>query len=114
MTDDAKKIAARKRKAKERERNKALGIKKTEVKLSERERAMLDELCEVRGGVRGAYSADEFISTLIRRDHALMKSQVASLGKCAHCNKALPAGCSGAFKGQSECFHFKDFKILSL
>lgn len=52
---------AKDRKQKERDRKAALGIKRIEVQLSEKERERLDELCRIRAGVGEPYTADEFI-----------------------------------------------------
>lgn len=109
-----KKEQARLRKQKSRARQKQLGIKKIEVTFSPSEREKLEHLCQVRGGVRGPYSVDEYISTLIRRDHERLEAQLKTLDKCERCKAQLPGGCEGLFKGASDCFHTQDCKILSL
>ncbi|MCG7551606.1 hypothetical protein [Pseudoalteromonas sp. Of7M-16] len=115
MSDsERKKRADRERKRRQRDKEKRLGIKVVEVKLSQSERANLDELCVVRGGVRGPYSVDEFISTLIRNDHVLLQEQLKRLGQCASCKKSLPEGCNGVFKGQAECWHTRKHTVLML
>lgn len=103
-----------KRKRKERDKKAALGIKRIEVQLSEREREHLGELCRIRAGVGEPYTADEFISLLIHRNWELLQQQLAELGTCKKCGSALPEGCGGLFKGDSECWHSKDAKTLSL
>ncbi|MGL6405540.1 hypothetical protein ACSZM7_05035 [Aeromonas veronii] len=107
---------ATKRKQAQRARQAALGIKRVEVALSERERQQLDHLRIVRAGADEPYSADEYLSTLIRRDWEKWQAQEAELQKqtCQHCNCALPKGCSGAFKGQAECWHTLGDKTLAL
>lgn len=105
---------AKTRKQKERDRKAALGIKRIEVQLSEKERERLDELCRVRAGVGEPYTADEFISLLIHRNWEQLQSQLAELGTCKKCGSTLPEGCSGLFKGDSACWHTKDAKALSL
>ncbi len=60
-----------KRKQKERARKEALGIRRIEVQLSEKEREHLDELCRVRAGIGEPYTTDEFISLLIHRNWEL-------------------------------------------
>lgn len=107
---------ATKRKQAQRARRAALGIKRVEVALSERERQQLDHLRIARAGAGEPYSADEYISTLIRRDWEAWQAQEAELQKqtCQHCNCALPKGCGGAFKGQSECWHTLGDKTLEL
>ncbi|WP_421334140.1 hypothetical protein [Aeromonas veronii] len=62
------------------------------------------------------YSADEYVSTLIRRDWEKWQAQEDELQKqtCQHCNCELPKGCGGAFKGQGECWHTLGDKTLAL
>lgn len=105
---------AKTRKQKERDRKAALGIKRIEVQLSEKERERLDELCRVRAGVGEPYTADEFISLLIHRNWEQLQSQLAELGTCKKCGYVLPEGCGGLFKGDAECWHTKDATQLQL
>lgn len=105
---------AKSRKQKERDRKAALGIKRIEVQLSEKERERLGELCRVRAGVGEPYTADEFISLLIHRNWEQLQSQLAELDTCKKCGSVLPEGCGGLFKGESDCWHTKDAKVLSL
>ncbi|WP_439841279.1 hypothetical protein [Aeromonas veronii] len=79
---------ATKRKQAQRARRAALGIKRVEVALSERERQQLETLRIARAGSGEPYSADEYISTLIRRDWEKWQAQEAELQKqtCQHCN----------------------------
>ncbi len=103
-----------KRKRKERDKKAALGIKRIEVQLSEKERERLGELCRVRAGIGEPYTADEFISLLIHRNWELLQQQLTELGTCKKCGSALPEGCGGLFKGDSECWHSNDAKVLKL
>ncbi len=80
------------RKRKSRERLAKLGIKSVEVKLSEKERDDLARLCEIRGGTTGAYSADEYISTLIRRDKERLQQQLTAKPCCAACSAVFSTG----------------------
>ncbi|UUT60496.1 hypothetical protein MOO40_03160 [Aeromonas hydrophila] len=107
---------ATKRKQAQRARRAALGIKRVEVALSERERQQLDHLRIARAGSGEPYSADEYISTLIRRDWEKWLEQEAELKKntCQHCGGELPTGCGGTFKGQAEYWHTKGDKALAL
>lgn len=114
MTPEERKKAQNERKQKERDKKKAMGLKKTEVTLSSTDREKLEELCQVRGGVRGPYDADEFIATLIRRDHEKLQAQLKTLGKCPSCKLELPGGCNGSFKGQSDCWHHLEYRQLYL
>ncbi|QWZ63589.1 hypothetical protein [Aeromonas sp. FDAARGOS 1417] len=107
---------AKARKEAQRKRDKVLGIERVECRLSIREREQLKTLCAVRAGAGDPYSADEYISTLIRRDWEKWQAQEAELQKqtCQHCDCALPKGCGGAFKGQGECWHTMGDKTLAL
>ncbi|WIJ39659.1 hypothetical protein QPK06_11095 [Aeromonas veronii] len=107
---------ATKRKQAQRARRAALGIKRVEVALSERERQQLDHMRIARAGGGEPYSADEYISTLIRRDWERWLEQEAELKTqtCQHCECQLPTGCDGAFKGQRECWHTLGDKTLAL
>ncbi|ASX09393.1 hypothetical protein UW989_08045 [Aeromonas caviae] len=97
---------ATKRKQEQRARRAALGIKRVEVALSERERQQLETLRIARAGSGEPYSADEYISTLIRRDWERWLVQEAELKQqiCPNCDCALPEGCSGTFKGEGACW----------
>jgi protein-arginine kinase activator protein McsA len=107
---------AKARKEAQRQRDKVLGIKRVEVRLSIREREQLDILRAARAGADEPYSADEYLSTMIRRDWEKWQAQEAELKKqtCPNCDCALPTGCGGAFKGQSECWHTQGDKTLAL
>lgn len=65
-------------------------------------------------GVGEPYTADEFISLLIHRNWEQLQSQLAELDTCKKCGSVLPEGCGGLFKGESDCWHTKDAKVLSL
>ncbi|MFM4793225.1 hypothetical protein [Aeromonas hydrophila] len=107
---------AKARKEAQRKRDKMLGIERVEVRFSIREREQLKTLCAVRAGAGDPYSADEYISTLIRRDWEKWQAQEAELQKqtCQHCECELPTGCGGTFKGQAECWHTLGDKTLAL
>lgn len=97
--------AAAERKRKSREKLKQFDIKVVEVKLSATERTDLAELCKVRGGIRGEYTADEYVALLIHRDKERLNAQLTELGCCGKCGDKLPGGCKGLFKGDSACYH---------
>ena len=107
---------ATKRKQAQRARRAALGIKRVEVALSERERQQLETLRIARAGSGEPYSADEYISTLIRRDWERWLEQEAELNQqiCPNCDCALPEGCGGTFKGEAECWHTQGDKTMAL
>lgn len=104
------------RKQRQRQRQAAMGIKRVEVALSERERQQLNHLCIARAGASEPYSADEYISTLIRRDWERWLEQEAKLKQqtCTDCNCPLQIGCGGTFKGEATCWHTDGDKILAL
>lgn len=102
------------RKQKSRAADKAAGISRVEVKLGGLEMERLEQLCEIRGGVRGPYTADEFISLLIHRNWQNLQEQLNRLGNCAHCGTQLPTGCDGLLKGDSRCWHTEKAKQLEL
>lgn len=111
---EKKRQEAAERKRKSREKLKQFDIKVVEVKLSATERATLSELCNVRGGVRGEYTADEYIATLILRDKERLDAQLAALGCCGKCGEALPGGCGGLFQGEAACYHAHQARELML
>ncbi|WP_346351026.1 hypothetical protein N2M06_13465 [Oceanimonas sp. AH20CE76] len=102
------------RKRKSRAAARAAGINKVEVMLGEKEQERLQQLCEIRGGVRGPYTQDEFISLLIHRNWQQLQKQLARLGRCDHCNSELPGGCDGLLKGDARCWHTEKAKKLEL
>ncbi|MEI4974831.1 hypothetical protein U1437_11080 [Aeromonas caviae] len=108
--------AATKRKQEQRARRAALGIKRVEVALSTREREQLETLRRARAGSGEPYSADEYISTLLRRDWERWQQQQAELAAqaCQHCGNQLPGGCAGTFKGATTCWHTWGDKGLGL
>ncbi len=107
---------AKARKEAQRQRDKMLGIERVEVRLSIREREQLDTLRAARAGAGDPYSADEYLSTLIRRDWERWVSQVDNLKMqvCKHCNTPLPVGCNGAFKGEGACWKTAGDKTIAL
>ncbi|WP_421245460.1 hypothetical protein [Aeromonas sanarellii] len=107
---------AKERKQAQRARQAALGIKRVEVALSTREREQLETMRRARAGSGEPYSADEYISTLLRRDWERWQQQQAELATqaCQHCGNLLPGGCAGAFKGEAACWRNLGDKTLAL
>ena len=107
---------AKTRKQAQRSRDAALGIQRVEVRLSIREREQLETLRSARAGSGEPYSADEYISTLLRRDWERWLEQEAELKQqiCPNCDCALPEGCGGTFKGEAECWHTQGDKVIAL
>jgi len=91
---------ATKRKQEQRARRAALGI----------------NLRIARAGSGEPYSADEYISTLIRRDWERWLEQEAELKQqtCPNCDCALPEGCGGTFKGEPSCWLTTGEKEIAL
>lgn len=106
---------AKARKEAQRKRQAALGIKRVEVALSTREREQLETLRRARAGSGEPYSADEYISTLLRRDWERWQEQEAELKQqiCPNCDCALPEGCGGTFKGEADCWRTSGDKTLA-
>jgi len=107
-------LTDKEKKAAQRLRQKALGMKKVEVLLSNKDREQLAINCEVRGGVRGKYSADEYLAQLLRNDTNKLNEQLEKLGGCVGCTLKLPEGCGGVCKGQNDCWHTHKAKTLML
>ena len=107
---------AAQRKGDQRKREAALGIKRIEVRLSARERDQLETLRHARAGSGEPYSADEYISTLLRRDWERWQHLQAKLNAqtCPNCDSPLPGGCGGSFKGEAACWHTAGDKTLAL
>lgn len=93
------------RKREQRARDEAAGIVEIDIRLGPVELAMLREGQEVRGGLSGPYSRNEYISTLIRRDNELLQQQRKALeGRiCENCRKPLPRGCGGVWGRELAC-----------
>lgn len=106
---------AKARKEAQRKRQAALGIKRVEVMLSTREREQLETLRRARAGSGEPYSADEYISTLIRWDWERWQQQQAELAvqTCSNCDCSLPEGCGGTVKGEAACWHTYGDKTLA-
>ncbi|QBH95485.1 hypothetical protein EKN56_03125 [Limnobaculum zhutongyuii] len=105
--------AARKRRHRERQRQ-AFGQNRVELVLSTREKVMLQEGCRLRNIGGEPYSITEYISLLIICDYERLHKQLATLGRCPNCDSTLPEGCGGVFKGDSQCFHTRNFRALNL
>lgn len=99
------------RKREQRARDAAQGVVVIEVRLAASEAAMLAEGREIRGFGGDAYTTTEYINTLLRRDHELLKQQqgVVAGRICEHCRKPLPRGCGGVWKGELPCV-LKDYE----
>lgn len=97
--------AASGRKADQRERDKAAGVDELRVRIGPVEAAQLAEGLEFRASGAEPYTATEYLLTLIRRDHDLIRQQREVVAKkiCAHCRKPMPRGCGGVWAGELPC-----------
>ncbi|QIZ02612.1 hypothetical protein AhyVDH1_007 [Aeromonas phage AhyVDH1] len=104
------------RKAEQRKRDKATGVKRVDLRLPPELSAKLDELMVVRGGSLGPYEIQEYLATLIELDYQKLELQREQLAKvpCKSCGKPLPEGCGAAFKGQTDCLQTREEKQLLL
>ncbi|MEC5320818.1 hypothetical protein VSX61_21940 [Brenneria populi subsp. brevivirga] len=99
--------SAAERKAAQRTRQLAGGIKKVELQLDAQEVAMLAENCALRRPQREPYEMAEYVSMLIRKDNADLKRQLAEQSErcCGKCGERLPGDKNGCcFIGESECW----------
>lgn len=104
------------RKAIQRERDKASGTKRIELRLSAELTAKLEQACTVRGGSLGPYEFQEYIQTLIEQDAERLAIHLEQLAQapCGYCGKMLPEGCGGSFRGEGACFKTREEKQLLL
>lgn len=103
------------RKAAQRERDRTQGVKRIEFRLSPELSAMLEQGAKLRGGIRGEYSLQEYIETLIERDSQELQIHLDQLKAVqCKCGKSLPEGCGGFFKEESDCFHHTEYRQLLL
>ncbi|HEJ9057196.1 TPA: hypothetical protein SML50_001457 [Serratia fonticola] len=82
------------RKAEQRARQRAAGDVVRELRLDAQENQMVEEACVIRRPGREPYDLNEYVSMLIRKDHAELKERLAELNgkKCQRCGEQLPVG----------------------
>ncbi|MGL4505841.1 MAG: hypothetical protein ACRCUF_08910 [Aeromonas sobria] len=104
------------RKAAQRERDKATGVKRVELRLPAALAEKLEMGMTVRGADLGPYGIQEYIETLIEMDADKLALQLEQLAEvpCRYCGKALPEGCGGSFKGEGACLKTREEKQLLL
>lgn len=104
------------RKEAQRLRDQAMGIERKEIRFSARELDLARFGCLVRGGLAEPYDLSEYVLTLIRRDYERLSAQLVELqgSTCAQCNKPLPMGCKGVFKGELPCWFTRGPSALLL
>ena len=114
MDNQRQREQAAERKRRQRERQRSFGRHVIEVVLSDREFEQMKQSCSLRAAGRDPYDMDEYISTLIRRDHERLTAQLAELGARPKCGDVLPDGCGGLFKGEEACWLTFEAKKLLL
>lgn len=104
------------RKQEQRARDKAAGFEEIEFRFGPAELAMLREGQAERGGLKGPYTRNEYMMTLIRRDNELLKQQQGTLvGRvCENCRKPLPRGCGGVWAKEALCLAAQAASALEL
>lgn len=88
-------------KRRQRQKEKDLGILRKELALAYWQWQQVAEQLNARGYQCKA----EYLFDLVRRDAIALARDKAELAKksCDFCNQALPDGCKGMFKRQSDC-----------
>lgn len=96
---------AAKRKREQRERDSEAGVDELRVRIGAGDAAKLAEGLAFRAFGGEPYTATEYLLTLIRRDHELLRQQREVVEKkiCAHCRKPMPRGCGGVWVGELPC-----------
>ena len=94
------------RKEAQRLRDMAMGVERKEIRFSARELDLARFGCIVRAGVAEPYELSEYVLTLVRRDYERLVAQMTEIQGtiCGQCNKPLPMGCQGLFKGEAPCW----------
>lgn len=103
------------RKAEQRARQAAAGVRKLEIVLDEQELAMLEQNCAARRPGREPYEMAEYIALLIRQDDARVQQTIENLkqNKCLKCKESLPIN-SCVCEGDSACWVTRGWHELIL
>ncbi|EBN8530075.1 hypothetical protein D1X48_14905 [Salmonella enterica] len=107
--------SAAERKASQRARQSAAGVRKLELVLDAQELEMLSRNCTDRRPGRAPYEMGEYIALLIRQDDARVKGHIKSISanRCGKCGDALPVkSCPCA--GDSQCWVTHGWHVLKL
>ncbi|MGY3887209.1 hypothetical protein [Aeromonas aquatica] len=104
------------RKKAQRKRDKDLGIKRIEIRLSAAAMERLEQSAAIRGGVTGPYELPEYVELLITQDADRLALHIEQLSKapCGKCGNPLPGGCGGIHKGEHDCAHTREARQLML
>lgn len=91
------------RKAAQRDRDKALGFVRLELRIEAQELTELDELCQLLRPGKEPYTRPELFGLLVRRARQQYKDTLAKISHCRKCGDAAPVNeCVCA--GDSECW----------
>ncbi|WP_336981786.1 MULTISPECIES: hypothetical protein [unclassified Cedecea] len=96
---------AAERKAAQRARQAAGGVRKLELMLDEQEDEMLERNCAARRPGRPPYDKAEYVAMLIRQDDARVRGHIKSISAnlCGKCGAGLPVECCPC-AGDSACW----------
>ena len=97
--------SAAERKAAQRARQAASGVRKLEIVLDAQEIEMLERNCAARRPGRDPYEMAEYIALLIRQDDARVRGRIKAISanQCGRCGDSLPVkSCPCA--GDSACW----------
>ncbi|EEV5872873.1 hypothetical protein EJW81_02675 [Escherichia coli] len=93
------------RKAAQRARQAASGVRKLEIVLDAQEIEMLERNCAARSPGRDPYEMAEYIALLIRQDDARVRGRIKAISanRCGKCGDSLPVK-SCPCVGDSACW----------
>lgn len=102
------------RKRRSRRHLTASGVKEVRELIGVTTVAKMDRARAIRGGCGGAYGRGEYLALLIEKDAKRLNNQLSRLGECGECQKPLPEGCVGVFKGMTTCYKTQGERALRL
>ncbi|EHK4173594.1 hypothetical protein NXZ31_16180 [Escherichia coli] len=107
--------SAAERKAAQRARQAASGVRKLEIVLDAQEIEMLERNCATRRPGRAPYEFGEYIALLIRQDDARVHGRIKSISRkrCGKCGEIVPVN-SCPCNGDSQCWVTKGWHETKL
>lgn len=107
--------SAAERKAAQRARQAASGVRKLEIVLDAQEIEMLERNCATRRPGRAPYEFGEYIALLIRQDDARVRGRIKSISRkrCGKCGERVPVN-SCPCNGDSQCWVTKGWHETKL
>ena len=107
--------SAAERKAAQRARQAASGVRKLEIVLDAQEIEMLERNCATRRPGRASYEFGEYIALLIRQDDARVHGRIKSISRkrCGKCGERVPVN-SCPCNGDSQCWVTKGWHETKL